>query len=366
MFNPNSLNEPIHLYLVCTPGLEELVLRELRLKSIELESCQQVKGGIEVSALPSKLLQLNNLKTITRVLLRLSEAKVRDFPKLYNKIIKINWNPIIGDRTPKIRVTSHTSRLIHTDKISKAVLDGIEEYRRRNPVSKKYQNRQWSTDPEVFIRLEDDQLQVSFNTSGRSLYFRGNERQAGVAPIRENIAAALGLALTDGLTNSYTLIDPMCGSGTLLREHANFFESEERPFAFENTVLEKTKQDNVLSSQKEVGYIGFDHDEIIIEKAKLNSPGRIRFERKDCFHLEKKDFAHPQIICNPPYNRRIKTNQSCFYKELYEALEKQYGPERVLLVLPKGVRDQINIEPVSTWTFRNGGFKVEACLYHLK
>ncbi|MGV6806885.1 MAG: bifunctional 23S rRNA (guanine(2069)-N(7))-methyltransferase RlmK/23S rRNA (guanine(2445)-N(2))-methyltransferase RlmL, partial [bacterium] len=70
--------------------------------------------------------------------------------------------------------------------------------------------------------LSKGQLVISFDMGGGSLHRRGYRREMVPAPLKENLAAALLLRAgwADIAREGGALIDPMCGSGTLLIEGA--------------------------------------------------------------------------------------------------------------------------------------------------
>ncbi|CAM5185104.1 methyltransferase [Oligella ureolytica] len=73
-------------------------------------------------------------------------------------------------------------------------------------------------DAKVHLFLYRDQATLYLDTSGESLFKRGWRLDKGSAPLRENLAAGM-LALA-GWEPGQTLLDPFCGSGTILIEAA--------------------------------------------------------------------------------------------------------------------------------------------------
>ncbi|MEM7736305.1 MAG: hypothetical protein AAF267_10985, partial [Deinococcota bacterium] len=89
---------------------------------------------------------------------------------------------------------------------------------------------------EIYVRLFQDRCTVSINTSGAHLHKRGYRDHSYTAPLRETLAAAVLKELN--LPNYTTLIDPMCGSGTLLIEAALLSRRMPVGFVFGDDVLE--------------------------------------------------------------------------------------------------------------------------------
>ena len=73
-------------------------------------------------------------------------------------------------------------------------------------------------DIRILAHLKRNQLSITLDLSGPALHQRGYRQQAGEAPLKENLAAAI--LLRSGWDISTPLVDPMCGSGTLLIEAA--------------------------------------------------------------------------------------------------------------------------------------------------
>src|SRR5690606_21817544 len=125
------------------------------------------------------------------------------------------------------------SRLMHTGRIEETVKAALKEALKRQPLNRDWEKKNYP--PQTFyIRLVDDHLTLSLDLTGDPLYKRGLQVIKGEAPLRENFAAAFVMELCQDLEGTYTLVDPMCGSGTLLTEGLTFHRPLHlRPFAFE-------------------------------------------------------------------------------------------------------------------------------------
>ena len=186
---------------------------------------KSIPGGIEIECSLNAGFKLNTiLRCPTRILLRLSEFKCRDAPKLFQKTSKFPWAQWMIGQTPTVVSSSSNSRLFDSRKIEKAISDGINQYYKHQPVKKKYLDLLSTTDadllPTIYFRAVDDLCTLSLDTTGERMHLRGEKLLTGLAPIRENLAALLLLEIQRNLTQdkSFTLIDPMCGSGTFLLE----------------------------------------------------------------------------------------------------------------------------------------------------
>jgi len=70
----------------------------------------------------------------------------------------------------------------------------------------------------VFVRLDHDQCTISLDSSGALLHRRGYRLETAKAPLRETLAA--GILMASNWDRRSPIIDPFCGSGTIVIEAA--------------------------------------------------------------------------------------------------------------------------------------------------
>jgi putative N6-adenine-specific DNA methylase len=223
------------LFLVVPPGFEELSVMELESKC-PVSMFTLTKGGIEVEGDLDWIVKAHCLlKLPTRILLRVSEFKVRDFPRLHQKLKVFHWNHFLSHPTPSWEVSCAKSRLMHTGRIEETLKSSLDEALKRQPLGLDWQKKNYP--PQTFyVRIIDDRLTLSLDLTGTPLYKRGIQKIKGEAPLRENLASALLMELCEGMKEEVTLVDPMCGSGTFLTE-ALFFH---KPLLLRNVDLNYT------------------------------------------------------------------------------------------------------------------------------
>jgi putative N6-adenine-specific DNA methylase len=354
---------PSKFLLICPPGFEEEAQKELVLKAPQdsILSCLSITGGLEIETELSTGLELNRLLKIpSRILLRLQESKVRDLPKLYP------WRDYLWDDSSEIEITCKKSRLINTSKIESTVKEALAKYFSDNPSKKKIiEQRSKVASPALYLRFEEDVFTLSIDTSAELLHKRYLTKEIGEAPIRENLASALLLSLKE-FSTSELLIDPMCGSGTFIKEASLFFSESKRHFAFEYFPLFKNSPPKKARDEDSRGlfksFKGFDLDSKMIESATQNNPHfNSVFEVRDLFlPINKKISA--SVIVNPPYNKRLKIFDRNFYKKLQKALEHNFDIDALGLIIPRDYIETIDqTHLVKKISFRNGGFP----LYYL-
>jgi len=373
MHNPISSNQ---IYLICPIGLEKTVRRELEtkwqlyFKNFSYKIIEQSKGGIELETEILEVAHLNQiLKTPTRILLRCFSFKCRDFPKLFNKIKKYNWSPYIFNENFEIVASSKKSRLINTKKIETSVSDGIKKWLHANPRKKTSQQITDKLPPlSIYVRLINDECIISIDTSGDPLFKRNERLLKGPAPIRENLAASLFYELTQYIPKAkinYHLIDPMCGSGTLLFEAFNFNQlNNNRIFTYQFMPLFKNIAP-ILSPVLNQFFIkemkGFEKNKKSFEAAKRNLENL-----KSCstYNIDYLDSIQTNdnniIISNPPYGKRIKlpVSPQIYFNDLIEQIEKAFRPVLIGIIAPEYISIKHN-NLIKELFFVNGGFKVK-------
>jgi putative N6-adenine-specific DNA methylase len=354
------------LFLIIPPGLETLAREELEMKCPVTTEVTLIKGGIELTADMDWIVKAHCLlKVPTRILMRIKEFKVRDFPKLHQKFLSFKWNEVLSHPNPEFEISCSKSRLMHTGRIEETIRDALDKALVRQPLSLDWQKKNYQ--PQTFyVRIVDDNLMLSLDLTGEPLYKRGYQKIKGEAPIRENFAAAFLMDLFRGLDHDVTLVDPMCGSATFLTEALNFNNPLHfRKFAFETAPFFKGKMVRLpLPTVKlpVARVIGFDLNRELIEKVKAESDLDLRV--KDSV-VEKLDVGSDFVmICNPPYGERIKIEgkRGSFLREAWEKFLTVDKPLRFGWVLPSDMDDLFAKAPgyklLHKKSLRNGGMAV--------
>lgn len=338
------MNVSYQLFLVIPPGLEDLALKEVELKC-PVSDVKTHKGGLELTAdLDWIVLAHTQLKIPTRILMRLSTFKVRDFPKLYQKFVSFKWNDYLSHPEPQWEISCAKSRLIHTGRIEETVTKALTEAMRKQPLGRDWEKKNYS--PQTFyIRIVDDELTLSLDLSGEPLYKRGLQTIKGEAPIRENFAAAFAFEILNDLKTPVTLVDPMCGSATLLTEgltfftplHLRKFSFEEAPF-FKGKLVRKTKSEKTLPVSEA---LGFDlNGELIQKVSSVLEDLPIKLKIADSLEAKLTD-KESVFLCNPPYGERIQIEgkRGSFLREAWRKFIDIDAPLRFGWVLPSDMDD---------------------------
>ena len=196
-------------------------------------------------------------------------------------------------------------------------------------------------DARVHLFLTGHTATLYLDTSGESLFKRGWRLDKGEAPLRENLAAGM-LALA-GWDPAAPLLDPFCGSGTILIEAAwialGVPPGISRPFGFERLRghdprrwrdLKEDARARILP-QLDAPLVGYDLDPQAIEFARNNAErawltsDSIRFEVGDARQVQA-PADHGWIVTNPPYGERMPTEQDAqLWSEWATCLKRNFA-----------------------------------------
>lgn len=337
-----------HFFATTAKYLEPLLADELI--TIGAQSVKQTVGGVHFEGELKHAYQACLWSRIAnRILMPLSTFTATDADALYTGAQSINWLSHFNvNNTFAIDCVSVNSKLNHTQFCAQKVKDAIadqftRELRERPSVD--------TNAPEIRINcfIKNDTATLSLDLSGDSLHRRGYRLKGAGAPLKENLAAALLLrSKWDSIAKQGgSLIDPMCGSGTLvieaaliaadiapglLRESFGFKAWKQHDdWLWQNLIDEATlrKQHGLINTPLIFGY---DHDKQTLDIARDNIQ---RAQLNNYIVLEDTDIAQltcPQqaktglIVTNPPYGERLGTMHDLFplYQRLGETLRAEF------------------------------------------
>lgn len=207
------------LFAVCAPGLEPVTEAELLALGCPARAAP---GGVAFPGSDAELYRASlELRTATRVLLRLGEFRARTFAELERHAARLPWTRVLGPGARvRLRVSSSKSKLYHEGAVAERLLAVIEAGTGAGAAPARDAMGEDETDDAqlVVVRLLRDQCTVSADTSGNPLYMRGYRQALAKAPLRETLAA--GMLLAAGWPGTAPLLDPLCGSGTIAIEAA--------------------------------------------------------------------------------------------------------------------------------------------------
>ena len=324
--------EKITLIASATMGVESIVRDEC--KALGFENVNAFNGRVEFQGTVKDIVKANiHLRCADRVFLKMGEFKATTFEQLFNNIKRLNWQDVIPEdgEFPVSWVSSVKSKLFSKSDIQsitkKAIVEKLKEKYKKDyfyEAGAKYA---------IKIQAHNDIFIVMIDTSGEALHKRGYRAIKNEAPIKETMAAALVL-LSNWHKRDLPLLDPMCGTGTLLIEAAmiarNIAPGSNRNFAAEKWDIIPENywidvRDEAFSMEdydREVKIYGSDIDEATIEIARKNIQ---KAGVEDDIVLECKNFLDVEVespygamITNPPYGDRLLDEEAV--ERLYRLL----------------------------------------------
>ena len=325
------------LMATAAAGIEALVGKELRRLGYDT---QVENGRVRYQGDMKDILTTNLwLRTADRVKIIVGEFTARTFDELFEQTKALPWENFLPvDAEFPVEGRSHHSQLHNVPSVQAIVKKAIVQR-----LSEVYHRRTRLPETGALYPLEvainKDQVMLTLDTTGDSLFKRGYRRNKGGAPLKENMAAALVL-LAHWFTDN-PFVDPVCGSGTIPIEAAlighNIAPEINRSFACEQwTNLTpaglsdevRDEADAQADYDVELDIHGYDIDQNMIDIAQENCRAAglthdITFKQlavKD-WHTDK---INGVIVANPPYGERLSDHEAVH--ELYRQMGDIYRP----------------------------------------
>lgn len=336
-FDMASATPVFDLFAQAAPGLEPILAAEL--SALRFADVVAVAGGATFRGPVQDVLRANRqLRTAGRVLLRLGVFKTAHLSEIARSAVKLAWEHFVDPSLPvRLRCTCRASRVYHSGAAAERIQQGIEARLKRKltlalPRDEDDDSSQsaWAdTAQQIFIRIERNMCTVSIDTSGVPLHRRGTKLHVAKAPLRETVAAAFLDAC--GWQPEMPLVDPMCGSGTLVLEAASRAAGLEpgrsRTFACQRWPQLRKHSDTAPKCPKapaQPQLYGYDRDQGAIAAAQGNVAragvtGFVTLAQQPLGKLVRPETSEPGlVICNPPYGHRIGDAHAL--RDLYAAL----------------------------------------------
>jgi 23S rRNA (guanine2445-N2)-methyltransferase / 23S rRNA (guanine2069-N7)-methyltransferase len=286
-------------------------------------------------------------RTATRVLLSLGSIDASSAKSVYDAINRIDWREhIAAGATLACDCSGGNESIRHTiygaQLMKDAVVDKLRELTGERPNIKPER-------PDVLLHLhvEGPMALLSVDFSGESLHRRGYRSEAGRAPLKENVAAAVLLrsGWAQIAADGGTLLDPMCGSGTFLTEAA-LIAADAAPalgrdyFGFTGwrgheaalwDTLRVEAQERRAARPVRRCILGSDIDSEAVRMSLANGE---QAGVAEWLHVEKRALTEVMrppgppglVVANPPYGERIgaESGLQAVYSELGATLRERF------------------------------------------
>jgi len=208
----------LRLMATTTMGLESVLSHEL--KQLGYENLEVKNGSVEFDGTFADVCRCNLwLRTAGRVYIQLGTFNATTFDELFEQTMELPWSDYIGpdDEFPVSKISSRNSELFSKSDGQRIVKKAVVEHLMQAHGVQKLPETE-SLFP-IRVQIESDMVTLSLDTTGSSLSNRGYRAAQGLAPLRETLAAGL-ILLSRWRPDLEPMMDPFCGSGTLLIEAA--------------------------------------------------------------------------------------------------------------------------------------------------
>ncbi|HAN31735.1 MAG TPA: hypothetical protein DCQ06_09085 [Myxococcales bacterium] len=345
---------------------------------------------------------LVHLRIATRLLLAVDDCFSSDAEDLYRSIRQIDWRRWLDDRhTIAIHATGALpgspeapsrrgraprgpgikNHVFAAQKAKDAICDQL-----RNRIGERPSVDLEDPDVRVVLRFRGDRCGVYLDISGEAMHRRGYRVDMVEAPLKETLAAAIVRAANwDG---KCPLLDPMCGSGTLIIEavmlHLGIAPGAMRDFAIERwphhgqslqALLEKEREQAQHDAKEAIANAqlpsvvaaDFDRTALRATRTHLERVGLDKLVEVSRVNARRMDAppAGTMIVTNPPYGERIGGKD---VTDLYRDLSHHWAPfedlDLHILDGHEGFIGAFGYQPVEELALRNGPLHVR--LLHLR
>ncbi|MBQ0715635.1 MAG: class I SAM-dependent RNA methyltransferase [Sulfitobacter litoralis] len=325
------------IFIVATPGLEDMLLAEVTEKGFA--NPVTTPGGITVQGDWPEVWRANlQLRGASRVLARIGSFMAFHLAQLDKRARKFPWGDVLRADVPlRVQVTTKASKIYHAGAATQRIETALRE------------SLGVTISPEAAlvlkVRIDDNVVTISLDTSGESLHKRGHKEAVGKAPMRENLAYLM--LRQAGYTGTETVVDPMCGSGTFVIEAAEIAmglnPGRSRHFAFEDLASFDPDQwaamrDDTATSTP-LRFYGSDRDAGAVRMSRMNAERAgvseaVQFENHAAGELTPPDGPPGLVMVNPPYGGRIGNKKLLYplYGTLGQTLLTRFKGWRVGLV----------------------------------
>ena len=357
----------------CFFGVEKMLAREI--KNLGYEIIKTEDGRVTYKTDEYGIARSNMyLRCAERVHLKVAEFEARTFDELFEGTKRINWAKYIpfGAQFPISKASSIKSKLYSTPDIQSIVKKAVVESLKKSYLETGLLKEDKEKYP-IYVFIHKDKVTLTIDTSGTALHKRGYRERANKAPIRETLAAAI-MELVPWRPGR-TLVDPMCGSGTLLIEAAmkgiNMAPGMNREFISEKwrTMDKKiwwdVRREAYAQMNEEVDFkiYGYDIDEEALEIARENAEiagvaDYIEFRYGDATEFTS-DEEYGFIVTNPPYGERLEDTDTVkmLYKKLGYAFRKLKNWSYYLITSYEDFENEFGQEATKRRKLYNGMLK---------
>ena len=375
---------PTYQLFATTPKAMETILTE-ELQSLGITNIKATMAGVAFQGdLETAYRACLWSRTANRILLVLSSFEVKTQEDLYNGVQQIDWfEHINADDTFAVSFSAKNSEAINNThfgalKVKDAIVDQMrDKFQQRPSINTEQPNIR------INVYLNGEIAQLSLDLSGESLHRRGYRDVNIQAPMKENLAAAMLLRCgwPQIAKKNGSLIDPMCGSGTLLlegamiaadyapgllRDYFGFIGWKKHDADCWKKLRTEALQRRKAGMEKLPVMVGFDQNRHTVNAAlthiaNAGLQNKIHVERRDIEDAEPAESWTPGLlICNPPYGERLGDEQETaeLYKKFGESLKTHFiGWKAAMIISNPELGFRLGIRSQKPITLYNGALE---------
>lgn len=376
------------LFVTAPRHLESLLAEELQGMAIP---ARETRGGAQFhGSLEQAYRACLWSRVANRVLLELARFTADSPEALYRGMQQIDWQEHFGvEATFAVQFQSTQSTITHSQYGAQKAKDAVVDQFRDRYSARPSVDTAWP-DVRINVYVHRDQAIVSLDLSGDSLHRRGYRRAGGAAPLKENLAAAILLRAgwPDMARQGASLVDPMCGSATLLiegamiaadiapgllRQYWGFTGWRGHDDACWQALLADALQRREQGLPTAPPLYGYDIDERAVATGQQNIEvaGLASLIHLECRGLDKLNAAptpNPgMLIVNPPYGERLGSDSDLplLYRQLGEMLRQHFnGWQAALFTGNPELSSELKLRSQKRHTLYNG--PIECKLFHYR
>lgn len=330
----------LSFFVSCPRGLESVLVEELT--ELGISQPQPAHSGVVFMGPPEQAMRVNlESRIASRVLWKILEARYHSEEDIYRATMGLPWDQwMTTEQTLKVETNARHCPLKSLDFVNLRIKDAVcDLFRRKTGKRPSVSTR----NPEFRIHayLDERMFSLYLDTSGESLFRRGLRPASGEAPLKKNLAA--GLLRIAGWHPGIPLLDPFCGSGTLLQEAAEWSLDRapglNRTFGFQHfqhwnqEVWKELHQKALDRAQPAIALPlwGYDlkGDALVAAQANLHAAGLDEVVQwKQVNALESSPpAAEGLMVTNPPYGIRLAESDApeSFYSAWGATLKQRYS-----------------------------------------
>ncbi|PWK92675.1 bifunctional 23S rRNA (guanine(2069)-N(7))-methyltransferase RlmK/23S rRNA (guanine(2445)-N(2))-methyltransferase RlmL [Fulvimonas soli] len=379
-------------FATCPKGLEYLLKDELA--ALGAAGVREALAGVHFEGtLETAYRACLWSRLASRVLLPLAEFDAPDDEALYAGVQAVDWGAHLAPHGT-LAVDAHVaqSRLTHSQFVAQRAKDAVvDQFRQREGARPGVDTGE--PDLRLNLRLKRDRATLSIDLAGAPLHRRGWRERQGEAPLKENLAAAMLLRARwpELYAGGGALLDPMCGSGTILieaalmaadvapglrREYFGLLGWKGHDIALWRGLLDEA---NRRAEQGLRGlracFFGSDADPRMVQTAKRNAQeagvaGFLTLERHDAAHAAPPaGYAHGLVITNPPYGERLgeRAELPALYRALGAALRERFaGWRAAVLAGDAELGRAIGLHADRRYALYNGALETVLLLFEIR